>query len=58
MANKSGKIDNKDKTSFLLAAVNKHINLECKLFITKKKEDSTLKDDILLTLLEIIFQAK
>ena len=58
MVNKSGKIDKEDKTTFLLADVNKPINLECKLFITKKKQDSTLKDDVLLTLLKIMFQAK
>lgn len=58
MVNKSGKIDKEDKTTFLLVDVNKPINLECKLFITKKKQDSTLKDDVLLTLLKIMFQAK
>ena len=37
-----------DKTSFLLVDISKPIDLECKLFITKENQTSTLKDECCL----------
>ena len=45
MASNSDQINSEHKTSFWLINTNKPIDLECKLFITKENQASTLKDE-------------